>query len=180
MKLIINIPAYNEAETIGKTIKNLPRSFDGIDEVLIQVIDDGSSDDTANVARSADADIVVSHATNRRLGTTFNTAVESALKNGVDIMVNIDADGQFDSDEIPLLLEPVLTGKADMTVGDRFKQGSANGIPVIKNTLNKLGAKIVGIFLNTEIDDLTCGFRAHNRETLLKLNRVTGFTYTQE
>jgi len=180
MKLIINIPAYNEAQTIGKTIKNLPRSFDGIDEVLIQVIDDGSKDDTAKIARDAGADIVVSHSTNRRLGATFNTAVESALENGVDIMVNIDADGQFDSGEIPSLLKSVLSGQADMTVGDRFKQGSADGIPVIKNALNKLGAKIVGVFLNTDIDDLTCGFRAHNRETLLKLNKVIGFTYTQE
>ncbi len=180
MKLIINIPAFNEAESIGKTIKNLPRSFNGIDEVLIQVVDDGSKDGTADIAREAGADIVVSHTTNRRLGATFNTAVESALNNGVDIMINIDADGQFDSGEIPSLLKPVLTGKADMTVGDRFKQGSADGIPVIKNALNKLGAKIVGVFLNTDIDDLTCGFRAHNRETLLRLNKVNGFTYTQE
>ena len=180
MKLIINIPAYNEADTIGKTIKNLPRTFDGITEVLIQVIDDGSRDGTAKIAREAGADIVVSHTINRRLGISFNTAVESALENDVDIMVNIDADGQFDSSEIPSLLKPILDGAADMTVGDRFKQGSADGIPVIKNTLNKLGAKIVGIFLNKNIDDLTCGFRAHNRETLLRLNKVGGFTYTQE
>ncbi|XLQ20204.1 MAG: glycosyltransferase family 2 protein [Candidatus Moraniibacteriota bacterium] len=180
MKLIINIPAYNESEAIGKTIKNLPRDFDGIDEVLVQVVDDGSKDGTADISREAGADIVISHSTNRRLGEVFNTAVESALENGADIMVNIDADGQFDSGEIVSLLKPIFDGKADMTVGDRFKAGSADGIPVIKNTLNKLGAKIVGKFLNTEIDDLTCGFRAHNRETLLKLNKVSGFTYTQE
>jgi glycosyltransferase involved in cell wall biosynthesis len=180
MKLIINIPAYNESKAIGKTIKNLPREFDGIDEVLVQVIDDGSKDNTANIAREAGADIVVSHSTNRRLGVVFNTAVESALENGADIMVNIDADGQFDSSEIPSLLKPIFEGAADMTVGDRFRKGSADGIPAAKNGLNKLGAKIVGMFLNTQIDDLTCGFRAHNRETLLKLNKVSGFTYTQE
>lgn len=180
MKLIINIPAYNEAKAIGKTIKNLPRSFNGINEVLVQVIDDGSKDDTAKIALDNGADIVVSHKTNRRLGVVFNTAVESALKNGADIMVNIDADGQFDSDEIPSLLKPVLDGKADMTVGDRFKKGSADGIPKAKNILNKLAAKIVSVFLNTQVDDLTCGFRAHNRETLLRLNKVSGFTYTQE
>ena len=180
MKLIINIPAYNEAKVIGDTIKHMPRIFDGIDEVLIQVIDDGSTDGTAQVSRDAGADIVVSHSTNRRLGVAFNTAVESALQNGADIMINIDADGQFDSNEIPSLLKPVLTGKADMTVGDRFKKGSADGIPMAKNILNKFAAKLVSIFLNTQIDDLTCGFRAHNRETLLRLNKVSGFTYTQE
>jgi len=180
MKLIINIPAYNEEETIGKTIKNLPRTFDGIDEVLVQVINDGSKDNTATIARNAGANIVVSHTTNRRLGVAFNSAVESALENDADIMINIDADGQFDSGEIPSLLKPILDGTADMTVGDRFKQGSADGIPATKNTLNKLGAKIVGMFLNTQIDDLTCGFRGHNRETLLRLNKVGGFTYTQE
>jgi glycosyltransferase involved in cell wall biosynthesis len=180
MKLIINIPAYNEAEVIAKTIKNLPRSFDGVDEVLVQVVDDGSKDGTADIAREAGADIVISHSTNRRLGVVFNTAVDSALENGADIMVNIDADGQFDSNEISDLLKPIFDGDADMTVGDRFRAGSADGIPATKNALNKLGAKIVGIFLNTQIDDLTCGFRAHNRETLLKLNKVSGFTYTQE
>ncbi|MEA3323132.1 MAG: glycosyltransferase family 2 protein, partial [Patescibacteria group bacterium] len=169
MKLVINIPAYNEAKVIGKTIKNLPRSFAGIDDVLIQVIDDGSQDNTATIARNAGADIVVSHTTNRRLGVAFNTAVDSALTNGADIMINIDADGQFDANEIPSLLKPVLDGKADMTVGDRFKKGSADGIPKAKNTLNKLAAKIVSVFLNTQVDDLTCGFRAHNRETLLRL-----------
>ncbi|MEN8252084.1 MAG: glycosyltransferase family 2 protein [Patescibacteria group bacterium] len=180
MKLIINIPAYNEAEVIGKTVQNMPRTFEGIDEVLVQVIDDGSKDGTAQISKEAGADIVISHPTNRKLGVTFNTAVESALENGADIMINIDADGQFDSDEIPTLLKPILEGKADMVVGDRFRAGSADGIPATKNSLNKLGAKIVSVFLNFDIHDLTCGFRAHNRETLLRLNRVSGFTYTQE
>lgn len=180
MKLIINIPAYNEAEAIGKTIHNIPRTFDGIDEVLIQVVDDGSRDGTARVAREAGADIVVSHHTNRRLGAVFNTAVQSALENGADYMVNIDADGQFDANEIKDLLAPILSGEADMVIGDRFRSGKAEGIPFIKKFLNKLAAKLVGIFLNTEIDDLTCGFRAHDRDALLKLNSVTGFTYTQE
>lgn len=180
MRLIINIPAYNEAAAIGGTIKNLPRALPGIDEVLIQVIDDGSRDGTADVARAAGADIVVSHSTNRRLGVVFNTAVDSALANGADIMVNIDADGQFDAGEIPSLLAPILAGEADMTVGERFADGTAHGIPMAKNLLNRLGAWVVGRFLRVDIHDLTCGFRAHNRETLLRLNPVTGFTYTQE
>lgn len=180
MKLIINIPAYNEAKAIGQTIKNIPRVYDGIDDVLIQVIDDGSHDDTAKVAREAGAEIIVSHTTNRRLGAAFNTAVRSALQNDADIMVNIDADGQFDPHQISDMIAPILRGEADITIGDRFRGGSAQGIPFIKNFLNKLAAKLVGMFLNTDIHDLTCGFRGHNREALLRLNTVTGFTYTQE
>ncbi len=180
MKLIINIPAYNEAKAIGQTIKSIPRTYNGIDDVLIQVIDDGSHDGTAAVAREAGADIVVSHSTNRRLGATFNTAVRSALQNGADIMVNIDADGQFDTEQISDMITPILHGEADITIGDRFRSGSAQGIPFIKNFLNKLAAKLVSMFLNTDIHDLTCGFRGHSREALLRLNTVTGFTYTQE
>lgn len=180
MKLIINIPAYNEGEVIAKTIKSIPRKFDGIDEVLVQVIDDGSKDDTAQIAREAGADIVVSHTTNRRLGVTFNTAVDSALKNGADFMVNIDADGQFDVNQIKDVLDPVLKNEADMSIGDRFNEGEAHNIPFVKSFLNKLGAKLVGAFLGVDTHDLTCGFRAHNRETLLRLNQVSGFTYTQE
>ncbi len=180
MKLIINIPAYNEAKAIGQTIKNIPRVYDGIDSVLIQVIDDGSRDDTAKVAREAGAEIIVSHTTNRRLGAAFNTAVRSALQNDADIMVNIDADGQFDPRQISDMIAPILRGEADITIGDRFRGGSAQGIPFIKNFLNKLAAKLVSMFLNTDIHDLTCGFRGHNREALLRLNTVTGFTYTQE
>ena len=179
-KLIINIPAYNEAKVIGKTVREMPREFEGIDETLIQVIDDGSRDGTAQIAREAGADIVISHATNRRLGAVFNTAVESAIDNKADIMVNIDADGQFDSGQIPKMIKPILDGEVDITIGDRFNKGSADGIPFIKNLLNRFAAKIVGTFLNVDIHDLTCGFRGHSKDALLRLNKVTGFTYTQE
>ena len=179
-KLIINIPAYNEAKAIGKTIREMPRKFKGIDETLIQVIDDGSSDGTAEVAREAGAEIVISHDTNRRLGAAFNTAVESAIDHQADIMVNIDADGQFDSGQIQEMIQPILDGKIDITIGDRFNKGTADGIPFLKNLLNRIAAKIVGTFLNVNIHDLTCGFRGHSKEALLRLNKVTGFTYTQE
>lgn len=180
MRLIINIPAYNEESVIGKTIKNMPRHYEGIDEVLIQVVDDGSSDRTAEVAKEAGADFVLKHGINRRLGVMFATASENALREGADIMVNIDADGQFDSAEIQKLIDPVLQNQADMVVGDRFSQSSAKNIPWIKDFFNRLGASLVGSFLNVKTDDLTCGFRAHSRETLLRLNNPTGFTYTQE
>lgn len=180
MRLIINIPAYNEESVIGKTIKNMPRHYEGIDEVLIQVVDDGSSDRTAEVAKESGADFVLKHGINRRLGVMFATASENALREGADIMVNIDADGQFDSAEIQKLIDPVLQNQADMVVGDRFSQSSAKNIPWIKDFFNRLGASLVGSFLNVKTDDLTCGFRAHSRETLLRLNNPTGFTYTQE
>ncbi len=180
MRLIINIPAYNEEAVIGSTIKNMPRSFQGINEVKIQVVDDGSSDRTSEVAHEARADFVLRHSINRRLGVMFATASENALREGADIMVNIDADGQFDASEIQSLIDPILHNQADMVVGDRFSQSSAKNIPWIKDFFNRLGAHLVGSFLNVETNDLTCGFRAHSRETLLRLNNPTGFTYTQE
>lgn len=180
MRLIVNIPAYNEEEKIQETIKRIPRHFEGVSEVLIQVVDDGSSDRTAQVAREAGADFVLLHGINRRLGVMFATASENALKEGADIMVNIDADGQFDPNEIPKLLHPILTNQADMVIGDRFSQSTAKNIPWIKDFFNRLGASLVGSFLNIRTDDLTCGFRAHSRETLLRLNNPSGFTYTQE
>ncbi len=180
MRLIINIPAYNEESVIGKTIQNMPRHYEGIDEVLIQVVDDGSTDRTAEVATEAGADFVLKHGINRRLGVMFATASENALKEGADIMVNIDADGQFDPQEITKLLHPILTNQADMVIGDRFSQSTAKNIPWIKDFFNRLGASLVGSFLNVRPDDLTCGFHAHNRETLLRLNNPAGFTYTQE
>lgn len=180
MRLIINIPAFNEEAVIGNTISHMPRHFRGIDEVLIQIVDDGSTDQTAEVAKAAGADFVLKHGINRKLGVMFATASENALKQGADIMVNIDADGQFDSGEIQKLIDPILENKADMVVGDRFSQSSAKNIPFIKDALNRLGASLVGSFLNVKTDDLTCGFRAHSRETLLRLNNPTGFTYTQE
>ncbi len=179
-KLIINIPAYNEAENISSTIEKMPREFEGISETLIQVIDDGSKDATAKIAREAGADIVISHETNRRLGAVFNTAIESAIDHQADIMVNIDADGQFDSSQIKEIINPILNGEVDITIGDRFNKGSADGIPFLKSLLNQLAAKTVGAFLKTNIHDLTCGFRGHSKESLLRLNKVTGFTYTQE
>jgi glycosyltransferase involved in cell wall biosynthesis len=180
MRLIVNLPALNEEEKIGQTIKRIPRQMDRIDEVLVQVIDDGSTDKTAQISRDAGADIVVSHGINRGIGVTFRTAVESALENGADIMVNIDADGQFDPNDIPTLLKPILNKEKDMVIADRFGGEKAENIPWAKDFLNRLAAKMVGKFMQVDIKDLTCGFRAINKETMLRLNLPGGFTYTQE
>jgi len=180
MKLIINIPAYNEAEKIGETIRRIPRSFEGIDEIVIQVVDDGSTDHTDRVARDAGADRVVIHARNMGLGKAFRTSVEAALEASADIMVNIDADGQFDPNDIKTLLAPILSGEVDIVSADRFGTREAKNIPLIKDSLNRLAARLISSFLKTPIQDLTCGFRAYNRESLLRLNLLENFTYTQE
>jgi glycosyltransferase involved in cell wall biosynthesis len=190
MKLIVNIPAYNEEAVVGKTIERIKESFNSdfyknqegkvIKEKLIQVVNDGSKDKTVDVSKRAGADIVVSHETNRRLGAVFGTSVGSALKNQADLMINIDADGQFDPNDIPKLLKPVLTGESDMVIANRFGGIKATDIPFVKNILNQFAAKIISFFLDYKIEDLTCGFRAHNREALLRLNLTNNFTYTQE
>jgi len=180
MKLVVNIPAFNEADKIRETIKKIPRNISGVDEIFIQVIDDGSRDNTAEIAKEAGADFVHLHRVNRGIGITFRTAVEKALRNGADIMVNIDADGQFDPNDIPKIINPILSGEVDMVTADRFSEGTAKNIPWSKNMLNRLAAWIIGKFMNTKIHDLTCGFRAYSRELLLRLNLPGDFTYTQE
>jgi len=180
MRLIVNLPAFNEEAKIGNTIKRIPRTFRGINDVLVQIIDDGSTDRTVEESRLAGADIIVSHDGNRGLGVMFRTARESALSNNADILVNIDADGQFDPNDIQKMIDPILEHKADMVIADRFSGISAKNIPLIKEKLNRFGSWLVGKSLGKPVTDLTCGFRAHNRETLLRLNDPTGFTYTQE
>jgi glycosyltransferase involved in cell wall biosynthesis len=191
MKLIINIPAYNEeekiTETIGRIKKSLADSFyvigqgKAISEKLIQVVDDGSTDATAAKAKEAGADLIVSYFPNRRLAYSFKQAVENSLAQGADLMVNIDADGQFNPDDIPKLLTPILEGQADMVIANRFGEKEAKNIPWIRKSLNKFAAKMIGFFLGHKTNDLTCGFRAHNRETMLRFNLTnTHFTYTQE
>ncbi len=180
MRLIINLPAYNEAENIGETIKNIPRKIKGFNEVFVQVIDDGSMDKTVQIAKESGADFIYSHSKNRGIGITFRTAVCKALENKADLMVNMDADGQFNSSDIPLLIEPILKGEADLVSADRFGQHKPKNIPWIKDKLNRLAAWIISKFLNHKINDLTCGFRAYSRETMLRLNLPGNFTYTQE
>jgi len=180
MKLIVNLPAFNEAEKIEQTIKRIPSRIEGVDEVFIQVIDDGSCDGTAKIASQAGAHFVYSHQVNRGIGITFRTAVEKALINGADIMVNIDADGQFNPDDIKNIIAPILAGKSDMVSADRFGDHKAQNMPASKYYLNRLAAYIIGKFMNYPIKDLTCGFRGYNKETLLRLNLPGQFTYTQE
>ena len=180
MRLVINIPAFNEEKVIARTIQNLPRELPEFEEVIIQVIDDGSTDATVEKALSAGAHKVISSGLNRGLGSAFRGAVLQALESGADIMINIDADGQFNSADIPKLLAPVLNRKADIAIGSRFSGIKPQNMPFIRSFLNQLAAKLVGLFLGAKTADITCGFRAYNREALLRLNLTHQFTYTQE
>ncbi len=180
MRLVVNIPAFNEEKKLGETIKKIPRQIPGVNEIFVQVIDDGSKDGTVRVARDSGADFVHSHKVNRGIGITFRTAAEKALENGADIMVNMDADGQFNPADIEKLISPIFSGEADLVSASRFGDKKAKDMPKIKYYLNLIAAWIIGNFLNYKIDDLTCGFRAYSRETLLRLNLPGAFTYTQE
>lgn len=179
MKILVNIPAFNEEATIGKVIQSIPKSLLW-HEVVVQVVDDGSRDTTVQVSQEAWCDRVVSHEFNQWIGRAFRTAVENFLSSGADIMVNIDADGQFDTADIPSLVTPIIEHHADIVIGSRFSGKEASNIPWIKSFLNQIIAWVVGSLMWHKIDDLTCGFRAYSREALLRLNLTSSYTYTQE
>jgi glycosyltransferase involved in cell wall biosynthesis len=184
MRLIILIPAYNEEETIACVLTGIPSAFTGIEQVFTLVVDDGSTDKTAAIARKAGA-IVVSHGQNRGLGCAFTTGLSEALKLGADIMVTIDADRQFSPEEIPLLIHPILQGEADFVVGNRFtgKYGEIEKpqyMSQIKYWGNRIMSRFVSTLIGINFKDVSCGFRAYSREAMLQLNLAGQFTYTQE
>jgi len=179
VKILVNIPAFNEEEKIASTIKDIKKSL-AWENFIIQVIDDGSKDNTVQKAKEAWADIVISHEFNKWVWWAFKTAVEKFLSWDYDVMVNIDADGQFDSNDILKLVEPIKKHNADIVIASRFSWKKADWIPMIKDKLNRLISWIVWGLMWKKIDDLTCGFRAYSKESLLRLNLIETFTYTQE
>ncbi len=179
MKLVIYMPALNEEEGISDVIQSLPKDIEGIEEVKVLVVDDGSTDDTAKIARSSGAD-VVSHGVNKGVGSAFQSAVQYALENGVDILVSIDADRQFNSDQIPQIIKPLLEDRADMVTGNRFEKGIPENMPKSKYWGNEQMSKLISLISGQRFRDVSCGFRAYNREALMRLNLFGAFTYTQE
>lgn len=179
MKLIIYMPAYNESENIGQVIASLPYELEKVDHIKYLVIDDGSTDTTAQLAESCGAQVIF-HNRNRGVGAAFHTAVQFALENDADILVSIDADGQFNPEEIPGLIEPIIAKEADMVIGNRFVTGKPEYMSRVKYWGNQKVAQLVGQICDQNFTDVSCGFRAYNREALLRLNIFGRFTYTHE
>ncbi|SMQ69677.1 Glycosyltransferase involved in cell wall bisynthesis [Altererythrobacter xiamenensis] len=179
MKLIIQIPCLNEAETLAETIAALPQSIDGIDTVELLIIDDGSSDDTAGVASRMGVHHIVRHRRNRGLAAAFNSGMQRALAEGADIIVNTDADGQYVGEDIAKLVAPVVAGKADIVVGDRGVADNPH-FGLFKRRLQRLGSATVKRLSQLEITDAVSGFRAISREAAQRINITTDFSYTTD
>ncbi|MEM2174557.1 MAG: glycosyltransferase family 2 protein [Candidatus Micrarchaeia archaeon] len=179
MKLLITIPAFNEEKTIAKVIQEIPKEIRGLKEVKILVIDDGSTDKTAEIAKRAGADYILVHKRNLGLAKTFKDGLDFALAIGADIIVNIDADAQYNAKEIPKLIEPILKGEADIVLGNR-QIDKLDHMPRGKKIGNKIATWVTRKFSGMDIKDAQTGFRAFSREAVMKLNVLGDYTYTQE
>lgn len=177
MKLIVQIPAFNEEKTLGAVVKDIPRTIAGIDTVEVLVIDDGSLDQTAETAYEAGADHVISLHRNRGLAAAFQVGLDVSLRCGADIIVNTDADNQYPGDQIPLLVEQILAERADIVIGDRQTR-QVEHFSLQKRFLQKIGSWVVRIASNTKVPDAPSGFRAYTREAALRLFVMSDFSYT--
>jgi glycosyltransferase involved in cell wall biosynthesis len=179
MKLIIQIPCFNEAAQLPQTLAELPRELDGFDVVEWLVIDDGSTDGTVAVARELGVDHLVRLTNNKGLAAGFQAGIDTSLKLGADVIVNTDADNQYYGPDVARLVRPILEGRADMVVGDREVGGIEHFSP-LKKTLQRLGSWVVRQASSTSVPDTTSGFRAYNREAAIQMLVVSKFTYTLE
>jgi glycosyltransferase involved in cell wall biosynthesis len=179
MKLIIQIPCYNEQETLAETVGDLPRQIPGVDSIEYLVIDDGSTDGTADVARELGIHHIVRFPQNRGLAKGYMAGIDACLRLGADIIVNTDADNQYCGEDIPKLIQPLLDGEADLVVGDRQVDTVAH-FSSTKKRLQKFGSWVVRLASNTRIPDATSGFRAIRRNAALRMFVTSEFTYTLE
>jgi glycosyltransferase involved in cell wall biosynthesis len=179
VKLVIQIPCYNEEGTIGLAISELPRSIAGIDEIEVVIINDGSKDNTVAAARKAGAKHIVSHTTNKGLADAYMTGLEYSLQLGADIVVNTDADNQYCGADIKSLVQPILRGEADIVVGCRPITEIEHFSP-LKKLLQRFGSRIVRLISVTTVADVTSGFRAVSREAARRLFVYNRYTYTIE
>lgn len=179
MKLAIQIPAYNEANHLPTVLEQLPRQLTGIDEIVIVVVDDGSSDGTAQVALAHGADFVLRHRQNRGLSRAFVNGIQFCLALGADIIVNTDADNQYPGSQIGKLIEPLLQGQADMIIGDRQTLENKHFSP-FKRAMEHLGSSVIRRVSNTNVPDAVSGFRAFSRYAALRFQVYNPYSYTLE
>ena len=177
--MIIQIPCFNEAESIGATLADLPKSVIGIDEIEILIIDDGSTDDTVSVAKANGAHHVFSFPRNRGLARAFVAGLDESVRLGADIVVNTDADNQYKADDIATLVAPIIAGEAEIVVGARPISQIAHFSP-LKRALQRLGSSVVRKASNTDVSYATSGFRAMTRDAAQQLNVFSDYTYTLE
>ena len=177
-KLIIQIPCYNEEGTLLTTLNDLPKSIEGIDSIEILVIDDGSTDKSAQIAKEWGAS-VISVKPNKGLANAFRVGLQEALKHNADIIVNTDADNQYCADDISSLVAPILTSSADIVIGARNILTIKEFSP-LKKLFQKFGSAVLRLLSSTPVEDAPCGFRAFSKEAALKLNIFDNYTYTME
>lgn len=179
MKLIVQIPCYNEEETLPQTIAGIPSAIDGIDEIEILIIDDGSSDRTSEVAAQLGVSHVIQNKKNRGLARTFRRGLDACLRAGADIIVNTDGDNQYSGEDIGELVKPILDGKADIVIGDR-QTDSVKHFSRFKRSLQRLGSGVVRRLAGVDVPDAVSGFRAFSRTAAIRTNIVSSFSYTIE
>lgn len=179
MKLIIQIPCYNEAQTLEIALNDLPKQIDGIDEIEYLIINDGSQDNTVEVAKNWGVHYVVNFKTNKGLAKGFMAGLDACLRNGADIIVNTDADNQYCGEDIEKLVRPILNGESDIVIGERPIDKTEHFSP-LKKRLQHFGSWVVRKASKTDIPDAPSGFRAYSREAAMRMNVINEYTYTLE
>lgn len=179
MKVVVQVPCLNEEATLPLVLKSIPQSIAGVDEIVILIIDDGSTDKTVEVAKQHGVKHFVRHARNQGLGRSFHDGVHFALEMGADIVVNTDGDNQYPQDRIGDLVQPIIKGQADIVIADRQTSKIAH-FSTFKKLLQRLGSAVVNKAAGTKLPDAASGFRAYSRESLIRLNTITRFSYCTE